>query len=692
MPEIQEINIQEPIQDQNQIDSFSAYDERELCMELLQKFEVDRAARQQYEDEVIRSYKQYVAYVKELTEADREKIGNRSRLFIPKTYQQVDTFRARALKALFNISPYFDFVPKPTKNSSPEMMMENEEKAKIPASLVNSQLDKNNIVAIAFEWLTSMAFGKGAILSVGWRWETRTVRKRVSFMTRLAQNATKFLSGRMSEISWEKIEETEETIWDDNEIQNVDWFDFWPDARGRNSNPDSWRHCWYRDWMTRNQIEQHLKKMQEAGADVFEISDREWEQLVSNNSGLEEGRQQRLNAVAKEIDVQDSADVNKSSRLKDEKNILYEVLRYYTGEEYGLIISRYKLACFGPTPYWRHKKIPFIFQPYDPLPNEVQGRSFCDWLYHLQEELNTNRNQRIDNRSLAMNVQWTTTDEDMPEKIYSVPGKVHRMSQAGALEPLAVADMTGSSVQEEQIIHQDMENAMGTPAVAMGVDSQRDQTATEITTKNSNASARFDVRINLWQSSLKRLCYLMDMNNQQFVTDNRLIQIADEEGIKKWREIGIDDINGEWDYIPAGVNVDPYANKELRRQQLMSMLELADKAKLNWDKDVIGEDMLKTFDVRNPQKYKLSPEKMAQQQKDAAQQQQALVQQQQQQIQQEAQFDMQKELMKILGDVIKESVKQNPMMLQQLIGGLSQGMGMPESGQAVQPAMDINQL
>jgi hypothetical protein len=577
------------------------------------------------------------------------------------------------IKAMFNGSPYVDFIPRPVKDSDPETMLSLEQIAKIPASLVNSQLDKNNIVQVAWDFFTSMAMAKAAILSLGWRYEKRIVKKRKTVVKNIADNLRTIVTGKF-QFSWNEFEEEEETVWDDNEIQNVDWFDFWPDARGRNYNPDTWRHCWCRDWMTRSQIEAHREQIEKAGGSLFEITDDDWLRLKNSNSILLEGRDIRLSSIGKAAETRDSA--ADSSIKGDDKQVLYEVLKYFTGEEYGLIIAQEKLSNYGPTLYWRHKKIPFIFQPYDPLPNEIQGRSFCDWLYHLQEELDTNRRQRIDNRALAMNIQWITTDDDFYDEnggyVVSKPGKIHKASQQGALEPVKVLDMTGTSVQEEQIIHQDMENAMGTPAIAMGVDSQRDQTATEITTKNSNSSARFDIRINLYQVSFRRLWYLMDMNNQQFMTDNRLIQIADEEGIKKWRNVEPDDIAGEWDYIPSGVNIDPYANKELRRQQFMQMINLAAQLGMPWDKEKIGDDMLKTFDIRNPEKYKLSPEKIQEQQQAAMAQQQQQAQAETAKVQAESQVSMQTALIKILGDVIKESVKANPMMLNQLLGGMMQ--------------------
>ena len=60
--------------------------------------------------------------------------------------------------------------------------------------------------------------------------------------------------------------------------------------------------------------------------------------------------------------------------------------------------------------------------------------------------------------------------------------------------------MTSSAFQDEAIIKQDMENALGVPSVVRGVDPARRETATEVVTKASNASVKFDVKVLLLKS------------------------------------------------------------------------------------------------------------------------------------------------------------------------------------------------
>src|SRR5690606_15487280 len=53
-----------------------------------------------------------------------------------------------------------------------------------------------------------------------------------------------------------EYQEISERVWDDNEIQVVDYFDFWPDPRGYDI--DSCRFVFQREWLSREQIEHKL--------------------------------------------------------------------------------------------------------------------------------------------------------------------------------------------------------------------------------------------------------------------------------------------------------------------------------------------------------------------------------------------------------------------------------------------------
>ena len=169
-------------------------------------------------------------------------------------------------------------------------------------------------------------------------------------------------------------------------------------------------------------------------------------------------------------------------------------------------------------------------------------------------------------------------------------------------------DMVASGYNEESIVKMDMENALAVPSVIRGADSSRRETATEVVTKSTNAGMRFDVKIMLFEATgFKRMVQLMDLNNQQqFVDEDRLIYLTsgDPEVADSWREVKPWEIVGEFDYRPAGANIDPAANKEMRRQQLIQVLQIAASTQSPYIKQQeLWQELLNTFDFRNSSKF-----------------------------------------------------------------------------------------
>jgi hypothetical protein len=319
---------------------------------------------------------------------------------------------------------------------------------------------------------------------------------------------------------------------------------------------------------------------------------------------------------------------NTGTEASDAKFPPYELIHYWTDAEHHIIVNRKQTVYAGDNPYWHGQK-PFVRGVFEPLPNEFYGMSAVDLIEHLQHELNTNRNQRIDNVSFVLNRMWKVrsgVDIDDSELVSRPHGVIH-VDNPDDVTPLEMNDVTGSSYNEEARIRQDAENALAVPSVVRGVDSPAKETATEVATKSSNASIRFDTKIILYEDmGIKRLINLMDQNSQQFFTQPRLVKLFDEDQAMSWQMADPIDILGEWDYRPAGSATDPASNKEVRRQQLMQLAEYAIKTQSPYIKrQEIEKELVRSFDVRNPEKFIKSEEELQQEQM-----QQAMIQQQQQ--------------------------------------------------------------
>jgi hypothetical protein len=295
-------------------------------------------------------------------------------------------------------------------------------------------------------------------------------------------------------------------------------------------------------------------------------------------------------------------------RTAEDKMQMFEVLHYWTDTEHAVLINRETLAYYGEN-FYQHGKKPFVRFAADITLSSFRGMPITQVLEHMQHELNSIRNLRMDNVALSVNRAVIVPDRDDidDEEFNLFPGKVIHASDPNSIKPWEIPDVTASSYNEENILKTDMDNSVGATSVVRGANPQNSETATEIVTKNDNASIRFDARIMLYEAmGLRPLAYQMDKNNQQFMSDTRIVKLFGKEGADQWREVLPDDIMGEWDYRPAGSNTDPSANKEMRRQQLLQLYSIA-KDNAFIDFGMLTKELLQTFDFRNPAKFFRDP-------------------------------------------------------------------------------------
>jgi len=593
--------MQEPIIQEEPVQSISPLPENfnraERTVELLSRFYYAESWRRQYDEKAVEWYKLFRGW--------REKVKGRSNLHIPRTYEQLDAIRARLVKSFFSTKPYLEFNPVPRDGTPVELATLNTEKAKVASALVDYQLDKNQIKSKFFDFITSLLIFPAGIMSVGWKLDYRKVALPTPQLTNLLEVAY-----NNAEPEFENVwQEYDEKVWDDNEIQVVDYFDFWPDPKGKDI--DSCRFVFQREWLTEEQLIDRLVMLEEAGfGQAFPI---DWEK-VHGTSVQSEGRDERMSAVGlSPASDEGQWGEDQSGRIGK----LYEVLHYWEDQRYALIVNRTELAYEGRSPYWKHGKKPYVVASYSPMPNEFYGMSAVEIIEHLQHELNTNRNQRIDNIALILNRMWLVrrgADIDDSELVSRPHGIIRVDDVERDVKEMAMNDVPRSTYVDEQTIKQDMENSLGVPGVVRGVDPSRAETATEVVTKSSNAGTRFDVGIMVLEDSvIERLAMLMDCNNQQFVDDVRAVQIFGEDTGPMWKSLSPGDLVGERDYAPSGANVDPAANKEIRRQQVTQIMSGALSTQNPYiDLYELTKMWVQSFDVRNVEKLLLPREQVDQ--------------------------------------------------------------------------------
>lgn len=565
------------------------YKQSEITQEIKDIFAYYDSYRQQFEERAIENYKKFIGYLEEAEEG-------RSNLHIPKTFEILDTIRARFLSSFFDQRPYIEFTTMPEAGDI-RSMLTGEDKAEVAASFVDEQLEKNDVRTVYSDFVTSMLIFPAAFLSVGWRYEQADIKRKTK-----APVVDRFGS-YTGEWKWDIVESTE-TIWDDNEIANVDFFDFWGDPD--NPDLDDARAVFHREFITIGELENKLKLLEKVGDGIVypvNISD-----INAYSRQEDRGRNRRLSAVGITSFGNDPFKNSNSKEMNDKQQV--EILHYWEDDRHTMLLNRNTVIYDGANPYWRHRKIPFVKANFERITGEFYGLSAVDIIKPMQDEVNTMHNQRMDNVSLLVNRMWKRLrgSDVRDDQLISRSGNVIDVDNMEDIMPIDMPDIPQSAFVSEEKLNMDMQRALGTPANIRGATAEGDQTATESSITAEGAQTRFGAKISIFQDKgIKRMAYLMDMNNQQFICDERAARI-DPEDRNSWQSIAPDDLIGEFDYRPATSSIEAAANKALRREQLSEILGFLLQAQvpfINYQKLV--KQWLQEFDIDNPEKF-LIPE------------------------------------------------------------------------------------
>lgn len=555
------------------------------------------ADRQEYESRAMEWHKLYTGsrhqyYVDRKQDGYEPAVSDgRSRLILPKGYELVDGLRARIVKSFTSSRPFIEYLPKPDHPDQAGIKSFTDAGDKMTA-IVDDDLAHNNYELLLYQLITSALICPSGVLSVGWRTDEQKLTRRRRSMNIVRQDGKPTWDG-----TWTLKTVTENvTTWDGNEISVLSWYDFWRDSRGRSIDIDQDRFVFSREWMTQQEIEDQLDILNDSGSEVFPI---DWAGLRDNGYGY--WNRQDKHYTPDPMWTEEEAP----------RGYLFEVLNYHEDTKKGMLLNRTKLAAYGDTPFW-HTKKPFVTATFDPMPASIYGLCGMQIIEPLARELNTQRNQRIDNVSLVMNKMWRVTPGALMDEgeLYSRPhGIIH--ANAGDLDEVKFSDVTKSAYTEEQIVKQDMDGALGALTSMPAPKTTATQNAQ---TANAN-SIRNDIKTLLFGlMGVKRLAFLLEQNNQQFLEDSRMAKRYAVEGQNAWLKVQpIDVVGFNYEYRASGSSADPTANKELRRNQLLQLKELYSKTPSQFiDPYELDKLLVESFDIKSADKLLKPPEQQGQ--------------------------------------------------------------------------------
>lgn len=511
-------------------------DESQVLNKVITDYNEAEQARRTREGKWQTWYKLYRSYAEKRDTGDR-----RANLFIPYVYSIVETVVPRLIAAVFSSRPYIGILP---------VKEEAIENAKDMENLIDYQLtQKIGIIGVATSWFKEALIYGTSILKVGWEYEEAEV-----WVDEPLMEIFGFPIGsrRVKKV---------QPVKDDPLVEHIDLWDFYIDPRAKDiDEADYCIHKVFRDIS-------YLKRMEEQGIyknidEVVKVSKEgagSWYEEGVGTTAFETGMNTRLGLIGMQS-------IDKPSNK-------IEVLEYWTDDRVIAVANRSVVIRNDENPY-HHRKKPFVRLVDVLVPHEFYGIGEIEPIEDLQYELNSLRNQRMDNINILINRMWKVirgADIDVRQLI-SRPGGIIEVDDMNDVQELQMTDLSGNAIENViEMVRRDMDNADGVYDYARGETTDRRETATTASLLSRAANERFNLKVKLIEDlGMRRLGMLLTQLNQQYIDTEKAIRILGQDGMTFY-SLSPENIRGQFDIMPLGSSVDPITNKENKLQSYINL-------------------------------------------------------------------------------------------------------------------------
>ena len=416
-----------------------------------------------------------------------------------------------------------------------------------------------------------------AISKQTWKLEERTVVKRAE----VAGYQTDPETGLTVTVSTMQPTETTEITYDAPYMQNIDLENFFFDPYG--TDIDNCEYVIHRYWLPMHKL------IEMANAGQLTIDEKTLKEKVNpsgRNSGDGADKLSKINMGAKP---------NRPNEV--------EVLEYWTNDVKCIVLGQSVVALVTPNPYW-HRRKPFTKWECVPVSGEFYGIGIVEMCRQLQIELNTTRNQRIDNVSFALNRMYTilrAANIDTTQ-LKSRPNGFIEVDDHDDIKELKINEVNSSAYTEETVIKNDMDVTSGVYNYTRGEPADRRETATTASILAQAGNDRFESQVlqigwGGFSDSALQLAWL----NRQYITIDTQIAVVGDNGQQSSVMINQDDIDVDLQIIPAPSSLFSAANKQIQQNTLVQLANI-----LVNNPNVNQQEFLKrvfeTFDFTDPEK------------------------------------------------------------------------------------------
>lgn len=260
---------------------------------------------------------------------------------------------------------------------------------------------------------------------------------------------------------------------------------------------------------------------------------------------------------------------------KDKHKDQVEILEYWEQDRLIVIANRSVVLRDSPNPY-SHKQIPFVELDDYRDPHKLYGQSELSVIDPLQREINSIRNQRRDYDNLQLNpvIRMVPGTLRNPNSAVMAPGSVWMVSDLQSMDTFTLPSLQGTARDIEQQTAQDIKMTTAIDEIGIGLlpDNPQRRSATEVTTSQQSAGRRFAMKIALLEEAVKKIGQLVFALNQQFLDQERMIQIVGERGATEWVQLDPSDIRGEY-FIDLEVGSMLPKDEIAQRQEAVELLQ-----------------------------------------------------------------------------------------------------------------------
>ncbi len=532
---------------------------------VLEDYQATKTFQQPFFDKFVEYYKLYRSYIEEAN-----KRPNGSNLFIPYAFHIIETIVAKLVNAMFYARPYVQTVPLGVDDGD----LRNEKAKKMNKLLDYQFFQKMDMMHIASDTIkTALLYGT-AVTKQTWDYEEKEVVKRVP---------KEVLGIKLKNLFEEQ--KKKEIVKDYPKMTLVPILDFFFDPAS--TDIDSGRYC----------IHRYSEDL-----DVLKSQSEKTGGKYKNLDKLEES----TGAPSATVDLLASIGVSGTANRK--KGI--EILEYWTDDWVVKVANNEVVIMSQPNPF-HHRKKPFAKWIDTPVPNEFYGIGEIEPIVYLQHELNTTRNQRIDNVSFALNRMWKKVRgaNISPDQLVSRPNGIIEVDDMNDLDEIQFTPVT-VGYEEEQVIKSDIDRTTGVFDSARGSNPVRRETATTMSILANASSERFQIKVMLLsEGGFKEAVQQIIQLNQQFIDRNMEMIILGEDGTQEITELSPTDIIGEYDIVAVGSAVEPSLNKEVKQNQMIQLLNVINQNPYV-NQEAFLRRLFEAFDMKNIDELLAQPEMM----------------------------------------------------------------------------------